>query len=42
MGVAGGAILTTTPMTDLTGLVYIYWSEHVPSVVDAQSFLRPW
>ena len=27
LGVAGGAKLTTTPMTDLTGLVCIHWSE---------------
>jgi len=42
LGVAGGAKLTTTPTTDLTGLMCIYWSEHTRSVVGAQSFLRPW
>ena len=39
--VAGGVETETTPTSDLTDLVHIYWSEHVRSIAGAQSFLRP-
>ena len=39
--VAGGVETETTPTSDLTDLVHIYWSEHVRSLAGAQSFLRP-